>query len=82
MFSVFAVRRSSRTRENLAAANHLINSSETELGHDGPQLVGHVVKEKLIACSGVPVNFFRSSGSWVAIPTRACVDCVEINVSG
>jgi hypothetical protein len=31
--------------ENLATTNHLINSSETKLGHDGSQLVGHVVKE-------------------------------------
>jgi len=27
------------------------------------------MKKKLITCSGFPVNFLRSSGSWVAIPT-------------
>ena len=62
-------------------ANHLINSSETELGHDGPQLVGHVVKEidHMLRSASKLIPQFGILGSNT---NRACVNCVETNVSG
>jgi hypothetical protein len=54
--------------ELVDAADHLVERAEAELRHDLAQFLA-MKRMKLTTCSGLPVNFLRSSGSCVATPT-------------
>ena len=54
--------------EPVDPADHLVDGAESELRHELAQLLGDEAM-KLIHVLGLPANFLRSSGSWVAMPT-------------
>jgi len=54
--------------QQVAAAHEVSHGPDAQARHDFADFLGHH-GEKFTRYSGLPVNIFRNSGSWVATPT-------------